>query len=625
MYWEETDPGTIGVKFDTGPPADDKHTKLMKRWPRIALCVLLAGCSQERKSAPDAGQAAAGPLQLTEQEPNDRPEQAQIISQSSIVSAGLSANPSNPDEDWYLLAAPSPKVVDLTVSGIPGADVAIEIYDTDRNRLVAVNSEGEGKPERIPNLGVKTRLLVKVFSAKRGAGGAYMLTALFADPAAGFELEPNDRAADANPVTLGQSISGFIGHSADEDWFRYELAPAEQSDGGGADGSASAPGDAGFLAISAQPDAGAGASTPADGSFAQLAAPFEAPRTALRIELTGVEGVAFDVRILSEAEAALFQARGKEGEGLLLRNIGVRATDRVIYVVLKSAWSGTGKDARRGYNADKPYTLTVSQEEAGANAELEPNDEIAKATPLPPNGFRDGFISPKGDVDYYVLKTEQPVLATFRLSGVERLDLVLSVVKPTENGKGEQVLLRANDGGVKEPEILNNVYCPGLCWVKVEGALRKVDGKLVRDYENSEQPYRISATVKPDDGSEEREPNNTPETATPILLNRPIRGTIHPKKDVDFFRLDLSAKPVKTPIRATVTGVLKLHIGLYLHRLHEDGHSTLVQTADRGKGDAPEIIRYTADPGVYFLEVRDSKNRESNFQDLYQLTVEESG
>jgi len=614
------------VKFDTEPRADDNRTKLMKRWPRIAACVLLAGCFQKRQGAPDAGQAAAGPVQLTEQEPNDRPEQAQTISQSSVVSAGLSANPSNPDEDWYLLAPPTPKVVDLTVSGIPGADVAIEIYDTDRNRLVAVNSEGEGRPERIPNLGVKTRLLLKVFSAKRGAGGAYTLTALFADPAPGFESEPNDRAADANPVALGQSISGFIGHTADEDWFRYELAPAEQGDaamapaaGQGAVGSAPAPVDAGSASFAAPPDAGA------DGSFAQLGAPFEAPRTALRIELTGVEGVAFDVRILSEAEAPLFQARGKEGEGLSLRNIGVRTTDRVIYVVLKSAWSGTGKDARRGYNADKAYTLTVSQEEAGANAELEPNDEIAKATPLPPNGFRDGFISPKGDVDYYVLKTEQPVLATFRLSGVERLDLVLSVVKPTEDGKGEQVLLRANDGGVKEPEILNNVYCAGLCWVKVEGALRKVDGKLVRDYENSEQPYHLSATVKPDDGSEEREPNNTQQTATPIFLNRPIRGTVHPKKDVDFFRLDLSAKPVKTPIRATVTGVLKLHIGLYLHRLNEDGHSTLVQTADRGKGDAPEIIRYTAEPGVYFLEVRDSKNRESNFQDPYQLTVEESG
>jgi hypothetical protein len=584
----------------------------MTGWRRIAAFVLLAGCSREPRSVPDAGQAAAGPIQLTEREPNDRPEQAQVLTDSSVVAAGLSADPSKPDEDWYLLAPAAPKAVDLTVSGIPGVDVAIEVYDTDRNRLAVVNSEGEGKPERIPNLGVKSKLLIKVFSTKRGAGGAYSLTALFADPAPGFEFEPNDRAADANTVLLGQPISGFIGHSADEDWYRFELSGSESKDG---------------QPSPAEPDAGLDArareSPATDSGFSQMAAPFEAPRIALRIELTGVEGVRHELQVLSEAEAPLFQARGKDGEGLSLRNVGVRAADRIVYVVLRSAWSGTGKEAKRGYNPQKPYTLTVSKEEAGANAELEPNDEIAKATPLPPNSFREGFISPKGDVDYYVLRTEQPVLAKFQLSGVERLDLVLSVVKPTEDGSGEIVLLRANDGGVKEPEILNNVYCPGTCWVKVEGALRKVDGKLVRDYENSEQPYRLTVTVVPDNGTEEREPNNTPETATPISLNHPIRGTIHPKRDVDYFRLDLSAKPVKTAIKASVTGVLKLHIGLYLYRMQEGGRSSLVQTADRAKGDAPEIIHYSADPGIYFLEVRDSKNRESNFQDSYQLTVEE--
>jgi|SRR5215471_5897639 len=601
----------LWVEFDTEAPVVTTGWRAMTAWRRIAICVLVASCSREPQIVQDAGQVAAGPVQLTEREPNDRPEQAQVLTDSSVVAASLSADPSKPDEDWYLLAPATPKTVDVTVSGIPGADVAIEVYDADRNRLAMVNSEGEGKPERIPNLGVKSKLLIKVFSVKRGAGGAYSLTALFSDPAPGFEFEPNDRAADANAVALGQSISGFIAHSADEDWYRYELSPASES----ADASSPPPPEA-----AAGADAGA---VDADSGLSQIAAPFEAPRIALRIELTGVEGVRYDLQVLTEAQAPLFQARGKDGEGLSLRNIGVRATDRIIYLVLRSAWSGSGKEARRGYNAQKPYTLTVSREEAGANAELEPNDEIGKATPLSPNSFREGFISPKGDLDYYVMRTEQPVLAKFQLSGVERLDLVLSVVKPTEDGKGEQVLLRANDGGVKEPEILNNVYCPGVCWLKVEGALRKVDGKLVRDYENAEQPYRLTATVIPDNGSEEREPNNTPETATPIALNHPIRGTVHPKRDVDYFRLDLSNKPVKTAIRASVTGVLKLHVGLYLHRMQEDGRLSLVQTADRAKGDAPEIIHYSADPAVYFFEVRDSKNRESNFQDSYQLTVEE--
>ena len=32
----------------------------------------------------------------------------------------------------------------------------------------------------------------------------------------------------------------------------------------------------------------------------------------------------------------------------------------------------------------------------------------------------------------------------------------------------------------------------------------------------------------------------------------------------------------------------------------------------------------SAEPGMYVLEVRDAKNREANFQDQYQLSVEET-
>ena len=125
----------------------------MNGWRPIAVCVLLAGCAREQKDVPDASPLAAGPVRLIEQEPNDRPDQAQVLTDSSIVEAGLSADPSKPDEDWYLLAPAAPKTVDLTVSGIPGVDVAIEVYDTDRNRLALVNSEGDGKPEHVPIIG----------------------------------------------------------------------------------------------------------------------------------------------------------------------------------------------------------------------------------------------------------------------------------------------------------------------------------------------------------------------------------------------------------------------------------------------------------------------------------------
>ena len=211
--------------------------------------------------------------------------------------------------------------------------------------------------------------------------------------------------------------------------------------------------------------------------------------------------------MLSAAEAPLYRITSKENEGLSLRNIGVRQSDQLVYVVVKSAWVGSGKEGRRPYSAEKPYKLQVSQEEAGANAELEPNDEPFKATPLPTAGYREGFLSPKSDVDYYVLRPGAPSLVKLNLSGVERLDTTLSVVKPGAEGTAEQTLLKANDGAVKEPEILNNVFCERECYVKVESALRKVDGKWVKDFENPEQPYRLTVQTSPDDGSEEREPN----------------------------------------------------------------------------------------------------------------------
>ena len=108
-------------------------------------------------------------------------------------------------------------------------------------------------------------------------------------------------------------------------------------------------------------------------------------------------------------------------------------------------------------------------------------------------------------------------------------------------------------------------------------------------------------TTVPDNGSEEREPNNTPDRARTSRSGKAVRGTVYPAKDVDYYRLDLSDRPVRTPITATLLGILKVDVGLYLHRLRPDGKLTLVQTSDRAKGDQPETIRYSAEPGVYVL------------------------
>ncbi|AGC46679.1 hypothetical protein MYSTI_05400 [Myxococcus stipitatus DSM 14675] len=654
-----------------------RRDNVKRRWGWVCvLAATLVACKEDKPTeVPDAGPVETGPQALTEQEPNERPEQALTLTRDSTVTADLSAQPNKVDEDWYRLAPSSPRMVDVTVSGLPGGDITLEVHDRDRNRLASINSEGEGKPERFPNLYVETERWLRVAPARKGVGGAYTLTVTMRAANDGEEHEPNDRAVDAVGLPLGQTVTAYLGHAGDEDWYRVELpeptvpspdtaSPDASVAPEGAEGVAPAPGTEGSAPQgAAAPAQGTPPSSPSPapenaaatgtgeeatappsptGTFgggepppagtetvamtpdSGTALPPEPPSVALKIELSGVEGVRPEVSVLSAAEAPLFSLRGKEGEALSLRNIGVRATDRTVFVVVKGGWTGTGKEARRTFNSSAPYTLTVTQEEAGANAELEPNDELHKATSLTAGSYREGFISPKGDVDHFVLRTTEPVLAKVELSGVERLDLVLSMVEPPQgDGKQETVLLRANDGALKEPERLNNVACNGSCWFRVEGASRKVDGKWVKDFENAEKPYRISITTVPDNGGEEREPNNTVERAQELTPGKAVRGTVFPVKDTDYYRLDLSDRPVRTPLKATLLGILKVDVGLYLHRVQPDGKLSLVQTADRAKGDQPESIRYSAEPGVYLFEVRDAKNREANFQDSYQLTVEE--
>lgn len=569
-------------------------TQMMRRVLVGLFVVALPACQMcGEKSVVDAGVPDAGPPVLTEKEPNDAAAQALVLTGSSVVEANLGADPAKPDSDWYALQSALPRTIDLQVTAPNGADVALEVVDETGGVLATINGGGVGATERLPNLDVSAKTFVRVVSLKKGIGGAYTLTAKFSDRMPGYELEPNERKVDATPVALGQAISGTVGHSGDVDWYRYEL-PAEEE--------TPAPLDA--VAEDAGTDGGV------DGGVNPLAE----KRLALRIDISSVEGVVTDVQLLTEAEAVLFQAKSKENAALSLRNVGVRAADRVIYVAVKS---GNKKS-----NADVSYTLTVAPEDTGDNAEFEPNDELNRATDVPPNSYRDGFISPKGDVDYYRLVTDGPSIATLQVSGVDKVDLQLSVMKPVD-GKPDETLLKANEGASKEPEQLNSVSCDGVCFIRVEAASKKVDGKWVKEDENGDQAYRLTATVVPDDGSVERESNNTAATATKLEFGKPVRGTVFPKKDVDYFSLDLSDRPVKTALTATLTGVLKVDVGLYLHRIGEDGKLTLVQTSDGAKGDRPEVVRFAAEPGQYVFEVRDAKNREANFQDSYQLTVEE--
>ncbi|MBM4378080.1 MAG: ABC transporter substrate-binding protein [Deltaproteobacteria bacterium] len=568
---------------------------LPRRLASPVLLLALLCCTGSPRPAVDAAPVDAGPPALPEAEPNDAQEQALLLERDGEVSAGLSVTPGKQDVDWYVLASPTPRVARVEVTAIPGADVAVELYDAAGARRATVDGQGEGQPELLPNLGVSGKAWLKVLSLKKGSGGAYAVKVRFEAPLSGVEQEPDDRAADAVLLGLGSPARGYLSHGADEDWYRLELpVPAAPAVDAGEDGGAEA-----------------------DGGEPAGAAP-----RALKLELSGVEGVRHELSLLSEAEAVLFSAKGRAGEGLAVRNVGLRPQDAVVYLVVRSLPLGSGKEVRRGSNPAQGYALTATLEEGGADAELEPNDTLERATQVAAEGERHGFLSPASDVDLYAVELPEGRLLRAKLSGVEGVDLQLSLVTEASDG-GEQELLRANEGGEKEPERLSNVACAGTCYVRVSGVARKVDGSWVKDQESADRPYTLSLSTVADDGTAEREPNDDAAHAGTLRPGQSMRGTVYPRKDVDLFRVDLADRPVKTQLVATMTGVLKVDVALFLHRQEADGTRTLVQSSDRAKGDKPEAIRYAAEPGTYLLEVRDSRQRESNFQDGYVLRLEE--
>ena len=572
-------------------------TKTLKWLVVLGLSVSCHRLVQSSSDSPDAGLS-----NLLEREPNDKFEQAQVVSPGSsnylTIHGELSLTP-KADEDWFALMPASSNNSDLDLEFLPEGNLLanLEIYDEGRRRRMVLRGDRENPSVRLNNLSLKNRTLVRIWTTEKEGAGAYQMKLSYHPPIANSEIEPNDRAVDATFALLGQPISGYMGYTFDEDWYRYDT-------GIGLD--AGTPFDPG-----GRPDTG----VEADAGTRDVAP----VGTSMKIELTPLAGVVYELRVMSAAQASLFQVSSKMGEGLSLRNVGIRATDKSIFVSVK---------AKHGHNTLDSYRLSLNKEEGGANAEMEPNDEPSKATPLPLIGYREGFLSPKSDIDYYVLKTTEPMSVKAELSGVDNLDLILSLVKPAlKSGEHEEILIRSNDGEVKEPEYLNGLYCNGECYFKVEGALRKIDGKWARTFENTEQPYRLSISSAVYVGTEEREPNGTPATATPIELGHLIRGTIQPQRDVDYYKLDLSQKPVKTPITLNLSGILKVHLGLYLHQIEADGKPKLVQTADSAKADSPEVIHYSAEPGLYLIEIRDSnpKALTSNFQDSYQLMVDEGG
>jgi hypothetical protein len=554
------------------------------------MTVMLTGCpskDQESKESKDLVAVSdtapsASITEVAEVEPNEKTDQAMEINKSSAIKAQLesAAGPKKIARDWYKIKVSGKKSVRLKLSAIAEDNLALKILDGDKNELFRVDSQGVGEGEEYPNLVISDSVFVRVSGASGGKGGDYRFEVIMSEVSAGQEVEHNGRYSLANPLSIGQQIKGYLGSMKDEDWY--------------------------LLAIKDLPTG-----------------------SVLRLDLTGVERVRHTLEVLEyESRTPIIKVNSpKAEEGVLIRNLGIPAGAESVYVVIKSAWVPGPKPKKfvRTYNFEKLYTLSVSSEAGGDNLEKEPNDSAEDAIGLLDGQKINGYLSVANDVDWYKIEVERPSILSAELSGLDRVDLQLYVVNPEKKDQNKNFeLCRVNSAKVNEEEILTNCALnPGTNYVRVEGAWKKVDDKWVRDFTNLDETYSLTLNLRTDEGKEERESNNNPEKATIIKIGDTVRGTLHPVRDVDYYKLDLSDQdgPRNTVIDCTGIPKLDISISLMGPELDEKGKPKRIAVSSKGKQEAAEQIQKELMPGEYHIVVRGTPTDTSNTRDQYVLTL----
>lgn len=533
-------------------------------------CIAVVACKDE-KPAPSPLAPDAAPPTVAETEPNDTGAAPQIVSPSAAVRASLAAG----ESDWFKVATGGEELVRAELGPVEGVAFVLEAYDGERNlRAKATGAAGQGVA--IPNLLCKGSCLFRVSGAKKEMTGNYGLTLETSRPGPRSEREPNDRAVDAQPLTPGSPIDGLIGAGDDVDHFLVDAAaiPAEQ-----------------VLAVTLLP--------PAE----------------VRIELAVV-------RPSDGSELGAW--RGTEpGAELRVRDIARPAEGETgLLLVVRSAWIPAEKGkSRRGSNPRAAYTLETKVMPGAPDLEVEPNEDAAHATTIDlAQPKRTGYLSPKGDADWWTFTLDAPSIVRADVSGVERVDLRLALIDPEKrDAEKDNELALTNEGALGEGEVLAGVALPaGQQFLRIDGALKKLDDRWVRDYENAERPYKLSLDISADDGTHEREPNNVADKASTAELGKTYRGYIHPAKDVDVWKLVVT-EPASVTL--TLSKVPKLDLSLTVREAAAPGsEATIVGTVDRTKVEGEERLVVPFEPGTYFIEVR-AKGTESNALAPYSLGV----
>ncbi len=275
---------------------------------------------------------------------------------------------------------------------------------------------------------------------------------------------------------------------------------------------------------------------------------------------------------------------------------------------------------------DAPTVVVVESPKALAQvAESEPNDEPEAATALPFEAAGTGALDGEDDVDVYRVEVAEAGILSARLSGVEDVDLILTL-----NDEAGETLARSDRGPARVEEgIANFAIAPGVYYLAVSEFVSKRRKKAGEPRVGPSGSYELTATwVAPDvageaSGAEEVEPNDDVDGARELFLGDQVSGYIGWANDVDLWKISIEGFTDRYSLDLEVSEVSG--VALTLEVLDAGGKPVVARS---GKRERPLAVRNLVprahdsgtEPAQRFFYVRLSARR-SNPTEPYRLQV----
>ncbi len=450
-----------------------------------------------------------GKKPLTEKEPNNAFASATAIELGKTVQGYMD---SSDDRDAYMLSLQTEGVLDVSLSGLKGINLAIQVWKggPEPEMVKIIDDARKSSPEKLANLHVTAGpWYIVILHGERDRKKSnkeipYKFTASMRDFIS-EESEPNDSHAEATLILFDHEINGYFSPSynrknqqkentyREEDWFVFNAEIIGESP----------------LMV--------------DVTLTEV------PGVNSLLEIYGP-----DMNLISRSDEN--PAGGPE----MLKSIGLKNAGK--YYILVTAHSFQS-------NHDMPYSLKVTGNPHVPGTELEPNDSPDSAM-IVKDATVTAAINRESDIDYFLYeKTDITSLYRIEVSTPSgQGDVYLKIL---DRNRNEIVRIDNETGEGKEVHPNLHLQVPFYCGVYWKNAASGENRTYTLTIENLKNYKNM-----------EIEPNNSIETATPVTGDI-ATGYISSRDDKDFFLLKTKGgkrKRLKFLIKGVEGGELKAGI-----------------------------------------------------------------